>query len=64
MIYNTTYLKLMKINFIIKAKFQLPFSFPIKKDFPDPHLAYNPTEIGMDKEGSLNISAIEDEYKS
>ena len=49
---------------LVKKQKKLPFSFPIKKDFPEPHLAYNPTEIGIDKDGSLNISAIEDEYKS
>ena len=46
------------------AKPHSPLSFLIRNDFPEPHLAYNPTEMGMDNEGSLKISAMEEEYKS
>lgn len=35
----------------------VPRSLFNRKDLPDPHLAYSPTVIGIDSEGSLNISA-------
>lgn len=39
----------------------LPFNFLIKNDFPEPHRAYNPTEMGIVSEGSLKISAKDEE---
>ena len=42
----------------------VPFNLRIKKDLPDPHLAYRPTAMGMDSEGSLRMSASDEEYRS
>jgi len=35
-----------------------------RKDLPDPHLAYRPTVMGMESEGSLSMSANALLYKS
>jgi hypothetical protein len=42
----------------------VPLSLFNRKDLPLPHLAYSPTVIGIDNDGSLRISAKALLYKS